>query len=298
MATPAPETTPPAASAAPQAGALAALVLGSALLAFGPMLVRLSDSGPVASAFWRMALAAPVLVLAAVILNRRESAPLRAGQLPLGLAFIAGAFFAADLTAWHSGIMRTTSANATLFANTTAFMLAGWAILSGHERPGGARLAALALAAAGALLLFGTSASVSPQNLAGDLLSLLAAAFYTGYLMAVMRLRGRFSTLTVLAMSTLSSALLLLPAALIEPAPFFPRDWRPVIGLALSSQLVGQGLMVFASGRLPAFIVGLGLLVQPLVSAAAGWIVFNERLGPLEMLGAALVAIALVLVRR
>jgi drug/metabolite transporter (DMT)-like permease len=282
----------------PERAPLAALILGSALLAFGPMLVRLSDVGPVSSAFWRMALAAPVLLIVAVWARRRAGdAPALAG-LPWKVAAIAGCFFAADLGAWHMGILRTTMANATLFANTTAFMLAGWAIVVQRRNPGRTTLQALALAGAGTLLLLGHSAQVSPANIAGDAFSLLAAAFYTGYLLTVIRLRDQLPTSTVLAMSTLSSALVLLPVALLAPGAFWPTDWRPLLGLAVSSQLLGQGLMVFASGRLAAPVIGIGLLVQPLVSAATGWLVFDEVLGASELVGAALVAAALVLVRR
>jgi len=284
--------------AAPPHGPLAALILGSALLAFGPMLVRLSDVGPVASAFWRMALAAPILLLVAIWARRRADDALPMARLPWKVAAIAGLFFAADLGAWHMGILGTTMANATLFANTTAFMLAGWAILVQRRSPGRATLQALGAAGAGTLLLLGHSAQVSPANIAGDALSLLAAAFYTGYLLTIIGLRDRLPTSTVLAMSTLSSAVLLLPVALLAPGPFWPTDWRPLIGLAVSSQLVGQGLMVFASGRLSAPVIGIGLLVQPLVSAVSGWLVFGEAMAPGELLGAALVAAALVLIRR
>jgi drug/metabolite transporter (DMT)-like permease len=293
----------PASPAGPDRAALAALVLGSTMLAFGPLLVRLSESqgglGPVTSAFWRMALAAPVLVLVAM-LSRRRGAPgqLSLSALPWAAAGLAGFFFAADLASWHMGIVRTTTANATLFANTTAFMLAGWALLVRRETLPGRTLAALALAGAGTLLLLGNSAQVAPEHVLGDALSLLAAAFYTGYLLSIMRLRGGLPTATVLAMSTMASVAFLFPAALLEPGGLWPADWRPVAALAVSSQLLGQGLMVFASGRLSAAVLGLGLLVQPLVSAMAGWAVFGEVLGPLELAGAGLVAAALVIVRR
>jgi drug/metabolite transporter (DMT)-like permease len=273
--------------------ALAALLVGSSLLAFGPLLVRLADVAPTASAFWRMALAAPVVV--AVALLRRPGRP---AQLPWGLGLLAGAFFAADLAAWHAGIVRTTTANATLFANTTAFMLAGWSLLVLREPADRKTLLPLLIAGAGAALLLGASANVSPQHLAGDLLSLLAAAFYTGYLLTIMRMRGRHQTATVIALATAASALLLLPLALLLPGPFWPQDWRPVVALAVSSQLLGQGLMIFASGRLPAPILALGLLVQPVVSAVAGVALLGDRLGPPEILGAALILVALARVRR
>jgi drug/metabolite transporter (DMT)-like permease len=275
---------------------LAALILSSVLLAFGPVLVRLADVGPVSAAFWRMALAAPVLLLAAGWAQRGRGLRLKA--LPWGLAILSGLFFAADLAAWHMGIVRTSVANATLFGNTAAFMLAGWSILVQGRHPGAGTLKALALALAGTLLLLGSSAQLSPRQLAGDALSLMAAAFYTGYLIVVMGLRGRLPTSVVLAMSTMASVAFLLPAALVEPGSVWPTDWRPVAALAITSQLAGQGLMVFASGRLPAPVIGVGLLVQPTVSAVAGWLLFGEVLGPPQLAGAAMVLVALGLIRR
>lgn len=293
-----PPPSPAASQPALSASAVVALLIGSAMLAFGPMLVRMADTGPITTAFWRMGLASPVLLMVALAIRRRNPAPLPWRQLPLGLALLAGALFAGDLATWHLGIVRTTSANATLFGNTTAFMLAGWAILVQGQRPDQRTLWLLALAVAGALLLFGASARISPQNLAGDLLSLVAAAFYTGYLLVIMRMRGRYTTATVLALATIFCALLLLPLTLLEPGPMLPERWWPLVALAISSQLAGQGLMVFASGRLPATIVGLGLLVQPLVSAAAGWLAFGEMLGPVQLLGAGLLLIAIMRIRR
>jgi drug/metabolite transporter (DMT)-like permease len=274
-------------------GPVAALLLGSTLLAFGPLLVRLADVAPTASAFWRMALAAPVVVAVALL---RRPGPL--ARLPWGLGVLAGAFFAADLAAWHSGIIRTTTANATLFANTTAFMLAGWSILVLRQPAERATLVPLAIAGAGAALLLGASANVSRAYLLGDLLSLMAAAFYTFYLLTIMRMRGAHPTSTVIALATVACALFLLPLALLLPGPFWPQDWRPVAALALSSQLFGQGLMVFASGRLPAPILALGLLVQPVVSAAAGVLLLGDRLGPIELAGGLLILLALVRIRR
>ncbi|HEX8379778.1 MAG TPA: EamA family transporter, partial [Allosphingosinicella sp.] len=45
--------------------AFPALILGNLILALGPWMVRLTDVGPVASGFWRLALAIPFLFLLA-----------------------------------------------------------------------------------------------------------------------------------------------------------------------------------------------------------------------------------------
>lgn len=278
--------------------ALGALLLGSALLAFGPLLVRLADTGPVASAFWRMSLAWPLLVAIAITGRRREPVAARL-PLPWKAALFAGLWFAADLASWHLGIVRTTAANATLFGNMAAFLLAGWAVLLRGETLRPALVRAFVLAALGAALLLGHSADLSRQHLIGDLLCLVSACCYAAYFIVVIRLRERQSTFTVLAMTTGFTMLVLLPFALLgATGPFWPTDWRPLATLAITSQLAGQGLLTLASGRLPATLVGLGLLVQPLVAGASGWLAFGEVPGVAELAGAGLILTALVLVRR
>jgi drug/metabolite transporter (DMT)-like permease len=68
--------------------------------------------------------------------------------------------------------------------------------------------------------------------------------------------------------------------------------------LALGSQVIGQGLLVYAVGRLPPLVVGMGFLIQPLMGAVLGSTLYGERLGPADMIGGAAVAAALVLARR
>ncbi|WP_292682340.1 DMT family transporter [Novosphingobium sp.] len=69
------------------------------------------------------------------------------------------------------------------------------------------------------------------------------------------------------------------------------------MALAFTSQLIGQGLLVFALRHFSPLVVGLALLTQPAMAVAAGWLVFSERLGPADFAGMALVAAGLVLAR-
>ena len=77
----------------------------------------------------------------------------------------------------------------------------------------------------------------------------------------------------------------------------WPHDWTPVLLFALSSQVLGQGLLVFALGNLPPLVVGLVLLSQPAIAALIGWFAYGERLSPVDFVGAAAIAAALILVR-
>jgi drug/metabolite transporter (DMT)-like permease len=187
--------------------------------------------------------------------------------------------------------------NATLFGNTSSLIFALWGLWLARRRPSMTQAAALTLAAAGAALLMGSSAELSARNLKGDLLALLAGLLYTGYLIAVQRARRSLEPLPMLFLASLFGAVMLLPLSLGLGERVIPEDWTFVLILALSSQVVGQGLLVYAIGALSPLVVGLTLLTQPAISALVGWLVHGETLSPLDWIGAAAIAAALVLVR-
>ncbi|MES2753716.1 MAG: DMT family transporter [Pseudomonadota bacterium] len=280
----------------PDGAPLAALVLGNVALAFGPVFVRHADVGPVAAGFWRIALAIPFLLLLCPL--ARQPIPRIAPRL-LGFVALGGLCFAADLASWHIGILQTTLANATLFGNSATLFFPIYGFLIARAWPSRTQGTALLMALIGAGLLMGRSASLSHAQLIGDLLCLLAGVLYTGYFVVMARARGTLQPLPVLAISTIASAPpLLLLFALVLGERIIPADWTPLIGLALASQVLGQGLMTYALGRLSPLVVGIGLLIQPIVAALAGWGWYAEIPGPLDFVGAGLVAVALVLVRR
>ena len=84
----------------PRWHALAVLVFGACVIGLSPILVRLTETGPAAAGFWRLAFAMPLLA----IMTRRTSGPL--GR-PSQIALIAGVMFALDLGFWHYGIKYT-----------------------------------------------------------------------------------------------------------------------------------------------------------------------------------------------
>jgi drug/metabolite transporter (DMT)-like permease len=272
----------------------AALLLANLFLAAGPWMVRLADVGPVAAGFWRLALALPLLVLVAARQGRGQGFP---GWALIAVVAVGGIFFAADLAAWHAGILRTKLANATLFGNFASFLFAiyGFVLLRRWPRP--LQLFALLLAAGGTVLLLGGSYELSRIHFTGDLLALLAGLFYTFYLVAVDRARRRMKPWPVLALATAGGALPILLFALALGEQVMPHDWTAVILLSISSQLIGQGLLVYAMGHVSPVVVGLCFLTQPIASAAIGWAAFDERLSVGDGLGALLVCAALVLIR-
>lgn len=274
--------------------AFAALIAGNVTIAFGPLLVRLSDTGPIATGFWRMALAVPFLIFAGY---RAGFRPSHAKPAIYGLTALAGLFFAIDIITWHIGIFQTKLGNATLFANCASLLLVVYGVIIARKLPGRIQMLAVLLAFVGAALLMGQSLELSPRHFVGDLLCLFAGLAYTVYLVAMIRVRATTESWSVLAMASFATAVILLPAALYAGEKVVPDVWWPLLLLAFSSQFFGQGCLTYALPHFSPLVIGLALLLQPALSAAAGWIAFGEAMTAMDFIGSFMVMAALVMVR-
>lgn len=272
----------------------AALLGGNFALALGPIWVRLADSGPVSAAFWRLLLAVPAYLVFARIQRQPVLGLPRKTMLAM---WAAGSFFALDLGSWHIGIGLTRLGNATLFGNSGSILLVAWGLFVLRRAPRLNEWAAFAAALTGAAILLGRSLEIDSSTLIGDLFCLLAGFLYTFYILLLQGNRAQLGNWSLLIWSSLAGTPVLLGIALLLGEPVWPHHWGPLVAPALTSQVIGQGLLVFALKHFSPLIVGLALLTQPAVSVATGWIWFGEVLSPLDGLGMVLVGLGLVLAR-
>ena len=274
----------------------AALLGGNFALALGPWSVRLADSGPVSAGFWRLFLPLPLLWFLAVRQRKTSQSPAFAFGAWAAVA-TAGVFFALDLASWHIGISQTRLGNASLFGNSGSLILMFWGLVMARRLPRKLEIAAMLAALAGAGILLGRSLEIDRATLIGDLFCILAGLFYVFYILLIQRARGQFDNWGLLFHSTLAAAPVMLAIAVALGEPVWPQNWWPLIALALGSQVIGQGLIVYALRHFSALIVGVVLLTQPAVSILTGWLAFGEMIGWLDGLGMALIASGLVLSR-
>ena len=274
--------------------AFPALLLGNVALSFGPWMVRLADVGPVAAGFWRVAIALPFLWAVSRAAGQQPHWPRRALVIAI---LIAAIFYVVDLAAWNAGIRLTKLGNATLFGNTGSFVFAAYGLWLAHRLPSGKQAGALILAVGGAALLMSSSYELSPKNFTGDLLTLVGGLMYGGYLVFMERARTELEPLPLLLLATLFGIPMLLAISAGLGEQIWPHNWTPLIIFALSSQVLGQGLLIYSVGTLPPLVVGLALLTQPAISAAVGWLAYGERLTAVDALGALAIGAALVIVR-
>lgn len=276
---------------------LLALLLANLCLASGPVMVRLASVqagiGPIGAAFWRMALALPLLMVLTALFGRPA---VHCGVRGRIIMLTAGVIFAADLASWHLGIGQTRLANASLFGNAASLLFPAWGFLAWRIRPTGVQAAGFVLAIVGAVTLVGRSVEFDRSHLVGDILCLLAGALYTVYLIVLSGVRATASPWLTLLFTTLAAAPLLLAMALGSGETIWPSHWGAVVSLAILAQVIGQALLIVVLGKVEAVLVGAALLIQPVVGAGIGWIGFGERLTPIDLLGMAMISVSIILI--
>lgn len=240
-------------SAARDRLAFIALLLGGVAIGGSPIFVRLSEIGPMATAFWRVALALiPLFILFRA--TKQDEAAKPEGWKDIIALSLPGVFLAADLIAWHASIHVTTVANATLLANLAPVFVTAIAWLFLGASISRAFLIGLLVATIGIIVLKGGLTGLGAGHQSGDALAILTALFYAGYMLTVARERGRFDTMRVMLWSTLSAAISLLPVVLVTESTFFPVTlfgWAMRLGLALISHVGGQVAITYALAYLP-----------------------------------------------
>jgi drug/metabolite transporter (DMT)-like permease len=279
-----------------------ALLVGGTAIGFAGIFMRLSDVNPLASAFWRMALAAPLLWGWACAVRKQDKASGKRTNFALALV-LAGIYFAGDMGLWHLSLHYTTVSNATLLSNFAPVFIALWMWAIHRTRFARTFVAGLVIALAGAVMLVGPNAAGNSGDtkLLGDALGLASAVFYAAYQLVIKDARNQYSTARLMAWSTTITAIALLPFALMSPGEFWPAQssgWLPLLALALLAQIGGQTVIAYASAHLPASLSSVSLLIQPLTATIAAWIIFNEVIGPVQMAGGALLLWGIYLSKR
>jgi len=262
--------------------AIVMLLVGACVIGFSPVLVRLTQTGPAAAGFWRLVFALPLIALTTV----------REGGLsaPSKLSLWAGLFFALDLGFWHYGVKYTSVANATVLSNMTPVVVTAFAWIFLKQRPRALFLLAVAAGIGGAWLMAVEKGGGHLVNQPlGDALSLLTALWYALYFLTMAEGRRTETTSRLMFWVSVVGAPLILVAALLLREPILPSSalgWGALVGLGLM-HVTGQGSIAWAMGRLPTSTASVVVLIQPIVAAWLGWVLFAEPIGRLQALGAA-----------
>jgi drug/metabolite transporter (DMT)-like permease len=250
----------------------ASLVLCLALIgiSFAGPLVRLSHAHPLTIAIWRLGFSLIIIAVALLVTGtwRQWKRLDRAGTL---VALGAGAMLALHFWSWNSSISLTTVAASVVLVNMqpaiVAVLSAGWL----HEPPSRRQWLGIGIAMAGAFVVALPDLTAAPGTgashaLLGDALALAGAVTAACYFVAGRRLRSTLDIWPYVAVVYGTCFVILIALAAGVGAPVMgqpPRELGIFLALAVGPMLFGHTGLNWALKYLPAYVVNLTLLGEP-----------------------------------
>ncbi|MDI3316739.1 MAG: DMT family transporter [Bacillota bacterium] len=270
---------------------MAGLLVGVAAISSAAILTRASLSDPLLIALWRLLLAA--LLLLPVSLLRHAGAAFRLGGQALP-TLASGLALAVHFAAWNQSLLLTSVASSvTLVTVHPVFILLWDRWRLGRSAPAAAWWGS-ALAVIGSGVVGGADWQLSPRALQGDLLALLGAVAMAAYLLLGRRVRRQAEALPYSVVVYLTASAVLAGFLLLAGRPLLPagsREWALMGGLAVGPTVFGHTVFSWALGYLPAQLVSVSILGEPVGAGLLAWLLLGERpsagaiLGDLLILG-------------
>lgn len=256
-----------------------AALLGAFCIAFSGIFYKYSDVSPSTVTVFRCLYGLPILILVGM-LERRRYGPME--RRTISLAIIAGVFFAGDLLTWHHAVDYIGAGLATVLGNMQVLVVGfvAWAVLG--ERPPRPVVAATPIVLLGAILISGVigKGAYGANPPLGVAIGTATALFYAGYLLIIRRgthdIRRPAGPVAIATASTMVVALIAgLIVGDLDLVPSWPSHfWLILVGL--TSQSIGYLLISMSLPRLPAAIVSIILLAQPVATVLLARVLLNE----------------------
>ena len=268
------------------------LFVGIAGLSLAGVFYRAASAPPIAMVAWRMligtAVLAPVTALTAAM-HRRD----RIENHDLTWSALSGVFFCVDLVLWAISLRFTSIASAALFVSTQPIFVAAFAATALGERPSRATLVGIALGIVGIFIVGAVDLHVAGRALIGDGLAVSAAIAETAYLLIGRSVRRRVDAprYALVVYATCAACCWIALAALRVPSSMSGHDMMMAFGLALSATVVGHTLVSFSLGHMPAAVVAVSFLAQPLLAAFFGYAILAQTVPWTTIIGG-LIALA------
>ena len=232
--------------------------------------------------FWGLALAAG---------GTRELRSLRPRDIAVGLGL--GAFgYAIQAGCYFAALQRIDASLLALLLYTFPAIVAAAAVAIGRERMDARRLAALALASAGLVLVLAGAKPGAVEPL-GAALALTAAFVYSAYILVSDRAITRTSPQLLSALVCTGAAVPLVIGSLLigqlHLGAVAPEGWLWLVCLTVVSSVAAISFFFAGLRRVGPTTASILATVEPVVTVGLAFLVFGEVLGAGQVLGAALV---------
>ena len=253
-----------------------ALVIGIICISIFPILVKLKLAPPIVSAFYRMAIAAVVLVPFALISGKYRIPSLKM----FWLTVICGGLFALDVTVWNIAIQESTATQATLLTNLSPVWVGIGAFFFLKNKPTTNFWIGTVVAILGMITLVGFHFFLNLDFNLAFIFAILSGIFYAIYMLVSKFVLYEVDVVPFITMSTLTSALFLaiLSYAYNEPFTGYSNaGWLVFLIQGIGCQLMAWLMLGYATKHMRATRVSVSLLGQAVLTTLLAWMFIDEE---------------------
>lgn len=260
-----------------------ALVIGILCIAIFPILVKLNYTPGLISAFYRMLIAAVLLIPYAVIKGKLRLFPLKTMLVIL----LCGILFGSDVAVWNLAIQQSTATQASLLTNLAPVWVGIGSYLFLPQKPTRNFWMGTIVALIGLVLLMGIDLFLTLSFDTAFLFGVLSGVFYACYILVSKNVLNQVDVVSFMGYSLAASSLFLGVVNYAFDSPFTGfsvQGWSVLIIQGVICQLLAWSLLSYATQNMRATRISLSLLSQALLAALFAWFFLGEEI-TLRMLG-------------
>lgn len=264
------------------------LAIGVTVISTSGILIKVAKAGPLVIAFYRMLFT----ILLMTPLLKKKSFRDQLVYFKEARLILVGFFLASHFFLWTSAFEYTSVSNAVIFMALQPLFtyLLEYFFAREDLRPG--IISGIIFAMIGSIIISIGSLSTLFTKVWGDILAIIAAFFAAAYLFTGRSLRERLDYFPYLFIIYTYATLFLGILALFTGQEFSGYDWQDYLvflGLALGPTLIGHSILNYSVRILPATLVSLTILLEPILTTILAWVILGEGINRVTLMGGILI---------
>ncbi|MFQ6010666.1 MAG: DMT family transporter [Nitrososphaerales archaeon] len=275
------------------------LTISVVSLSFSAVFVRFGESDPIVIAAYRT-LFASVMILPLLYFERRS---ISIYSRDIGIMVGIGVILAIHLGLWITSVTLTSIANSVILVQIHPIFVGAFGYLLFREKLSSRSVLGVGLGLLGILVMIGVPSGTFPQEGLGNIMAFLGGLALGAYLLLGKQLRQSVS-ISFYAFSVYSVAtLVLFLTALVQgknlvPGPDLGREITILIIYGFSAGIMGHTLYNWALRYVPATMVSLSLLGEPVIAPFLAFLIFRETVSIQTLLGGIMILVGIYLARQ
>lgn len=266
------------------------LTLGVISVAFAAIFIKKAEAPSIVIAACRLCLASLVIAPLALLRARGELRRLR--WLELVLALCSGIFLALHFALWIASLRYTTVTSSVVLVTASPIFVAVASYLLFSEKITARILIGIVVSIVGAIIIGFNNWQLGGTSLHGSILALLGALAVAGYLLLGRKLRQKMGLLSYVFLTYSTAAVVLLVWTFIVGASltgYSGNTYLMFVLLALVPQLVGHSSLNWSLRFVPATMVTIAVLGEPVGATILALAILNEVPSVFEIIGGVMI---------